>query len=56
MQMNSQFREKAEPAGAVVNDKWVPASNINRTLTSPPPGPYCRNLDDPPAEAPPPPK
>jgi len=54
--MNSQFREKAEPAGAVVNDKWVPASNINRTLTSTPPGPYCRNLDDPPPEAPPPPK
>ena len=46
LQMNSQFRNKAEPAGVVVNDKWVPAKNIHRTLTSPPPGPYCRSLDE----------
>ena len=42
--MGSQHRKKAEPAGAVVNDKWVPSEGL-RTLTTPPRGPYCRDLD-----------
>lgn len=40
----SQHRDKAEPAGAVINDKWVPSTG-EQTLTGTPPGPYCRNLD-----------
>jgi len=42
--VGSQHRKKAEPAGAVVNDKWVPSEGL-RTLTTPPRGPYCRDLD-----------
>lgn len=50
----SQHRKKAEPAGAVANGAWVPdpPAPEGQTLTGPPPGPYCRNLDDPKAEAP----
>eukprot|EP01023_Acetabularia_acetabulum_P069162 TRINITY_DN9959_c0_g1_i5.p2 TRINITY_DN9959_c0_g1~~TRINITY_DN9959_c0_g1_i5.p2 ORF type:complete len:154 (-),score=26.08 TRINITY_DN9959_c0_g1_i5:348-809(-) len=40
----SQFRNKGEPAGAVVNDKWVPMDGP-RTLTVEPRGPYCRDLN-----------
>eukprot|EP01025_Chloroclados_australasicus_P068458 TRINITY_DN9511_c1_g1_i1.p2 TRINITY_DN9511_c1_g1~~TRINITY_DN9511_c1_g1_i1.p2 ORF type:complete len:271 (-),score=34.74 TRINITY_DN9511_c1_g1_i1:450-1262(-) len=42
--IGSQFRSKSEPAGAVINDKWV-ACEGSRTLTSEPRGPYCRNLE-----------
>ncbi|CAG9460694.1 unnamed protein product [Pedinophyceae sp. YPF-701] len=50
----SQYRSKAEPAGAIVNrgEKWVPMQG-HTTLTGDPPGPRCRDLDAPP---PPPPK
>lgn len=50
----SQHRKKAEPAGAVMNGAWVPnpPAPEGQTLTGPPPGPYCRNLDEPKAEAP----
>ncbi|WIA20676.1 hypothetical protein OEZ85_005051 [Tetradesmus obliquus] len=50
--VGSQHRSKAEPAGAVVKDKWVPAKG-GETLMGKPPGPYCRDLTDPP---PPPPQ
>ena len=40
----SQHRSKAEPAGCVAGDKWVPSAGA-QTLTGPPPGPYCRDLD-----------
>ncbi|KAL4444855.1 hypothetical protein ABPG77_003905 [Micractinium sp. CCAP 211/92] len=47
--VGSQHRSKAEPAGAVVNGKWVPSKPgaDGLTLTGEPPGPYCRNLDEP---------
>lgn len=51
----SQHRTKAEPAGAVVKGKWVPnppTSPDSQTLMGEIPGPYCRNLDDEPAELP----
>ena len=51
LQMGSQFRSKAEPAGVVNGNEWIPAKNVTRTLAGTPSGPYCRNLDDPPAEA-----
>lgn len=43
----SQHRSKAEPAGAIVNrgEKWVPMEGTV-TLTTPPPGPYCRDLGE----------
>lgn len=50
-QVGSQHRKKAEPAGAVTGDKWVPKEG-HVTLTSPPNKPYCRNLDDPPPAQP----
>lgn len=50
--LGSQHRDKAEPAGAVVGDKWVPASGT-MTLTGTPRGPYCRDLTDPPPPPPP---
>ncbi|KAJ9506554.1 NADH:ubiquinone oxidoreductase 24 kDa subunit [Haematococcus lacustris] len=55
--VGSQFRVKAEPAGAVVNyaSKWVPAPGGVQTLSSPPRGPSAPNLDKPPAPPPPPP-
>ena len=40
----SQHRSKAEPAGAIAGDKWVPAAGTG-TLSGTPPGPYCRDLD-----------
>lgn len=40
----SQHRDKAEPAGAVVGDKWVPKVGA-MTLTGPPRAPYCRDLN-----------
>jgi NADH dehydrogenase (ubiquinone) flavoprotein 2 len=49
--LGSQHRSKAEPAGAVVGNKWVPAKGAE-TLMGTPRGPYCRNLDDPPAAQP----
>jgi NADH dehydrogenase (ubiquinone) flavoprotein 2 len=42
--MGSQYRSKAEPAGAVANGKWVPKEG-STTLSGPPRGPYCRDLD-----------
>lgn len=44
----SQYRSKAEPAGAVVDGStWVSNEphESSRTLMGPPPGPYCRDLD-----------
>jgi NADH dehydrogenase (ubiquinone) flavoprotein 2 len=41
----SQHRDKAEPAGAVVNGKWVPSPGGHQTLMGTPRGPYCRDLD-----------
>jgi NADH dehydrogenase (ubiquinone) flavoprotein 2 len=51
--MGSQHRSKAEPAGAVVNGKWVAdmPGPEGQTLMGTPPGPYCRDLDA--TEAPP---
>lgn len=46
--VGSQHREKAEPAGVIVDGKWVPNTKGERTLSGPPPGPYCRDLTDPP--------
>lgn len=46
----SQHRDKAEPAGAVQFGKWVPKPEGAHTLTGKPNGPYCRSLDDPPAQ------
>lgn len=43
-QPGSQHRDKAEPAGAVVGDKWVPKVGA-MTLTGPPRAPYCRDLN-----------
>ncbi|KAG7675148.1 hypothetical protein Ndes2526B_g08007 [Nannochloris sp. 'desiccata'] len=53
--MGSQHRNKAEPAGAVVNGKWVEnkPGPEGQTLMGTPPGPYCRDLNEAPAEAPP---
>lgn len=48
VQVGSQHREKAEPAGVIVDGKWVPNTEGERTLSGPPPGPYCRDLTDPP--------
>lgn len=50
MVVNSQCcfagcRNKAEPAGAIVNGKWVPSSG-HITLQGPQRAPYCRNLED----------
>lgn len=42
--VGSQHRTKAEPAGCVANDKWMPSEGM-QTLTGTPPGPYCRDLD-----------
>ncbi|KIY97508.1 NADH dehydrogenase (ubiquinone) flavoprotein 2 [Monoraphidium neglectum] len=52
--VGSQHRSKAEPAGAVAGDKWVPSSGT-QTLTGTPRGPYCRDLTDPTPPPPPPP-
>lgn len=41
--IGSQHRDKCEPAGVVVGDKWV-AMEGTETLQGPPPGPYCRDL------------
>lgn len=43
----SQYRTKAEPAGAIANGKWIPnpPGTESQTLTGTPPGPYCRDLD-----------
>ena len=52
LQVGSQHREKAEPAGVIHDGKWVPNTEGQRTLTwDHPPGPYCRDLTDPPKEA-----
>ncbi len=46
IQVGSQHRNKAEPAGAVVDGKWVPnkPGSEGLTLTGEPPGPYCRSV------------
>ena len=56
--VGSQHRSKAEPAGAVVQGKWVSSApgEEGMTLAGTPPGPYCRNLDEEAAAPPPPPK
>ncbi len=51
LQLGSQHRNKAEPAGHTEGDRWVAGTNVTRTLQGPPSGPYCRNLDELPAEA-----
>lgn len=51
VQLGSQHRSKAEPAGHTEGDTWVPGSNVTRTLQGTPSGPYCRDLDEPPPEA-----
>jgi len=47
--VGSQHRGKAEPAGATINrgEKWVPVAGGVQTLTTPPPGPFCRDLGAP---------
>lgn len=55
--VGSQHRSKAEPAGAVCGNKWVPnpPGADSLTLQGEPRGPYCRDLDEPdpePAAAP----
>eukprot|EP00877_Chromochloris_zofingiensis_P009143 jgi/Chrzof1/4482/Cz14g14250.t1 len=45
LKVGSQHRNKAEPAGAIVNGKWVPSSG-HITLQGPQRAPYCRNLED----------
>lgn len=50
-QVGSQHRKKAEPAGAITGDKWVPKDG-HTTLTGPPNKPFCRSLDDPPPAQP----
>jgi len=42
--VGSQHRDKAEPAGVVYEDKWVSAPEGYTTLTTPPRGPFCREL------------
>jgi NADH dehydrogenase (ubiquinone) flavoprotein 2 len=42
--VGSQFRKKAEPAGAVYGEKWHPQTGVE-TLMGTPTGPYCRDLD-----------
>lgn len=43
--VGSQHRDKAEPAGAIHDGKWVPKAEGQTTLTwDKPPGPYCRDL------------
>ena len=44
----SQYRWKAEPAGAVVDgQRWVASDpGASKTLQGDPPGPYCRDLDE----------
>ena len=48
LQLGSQYRGKAEPAGAIVDGKWVPKADGQTTLNEQPPGPMCRDLTDPP--------
>ena len=43
-QPGSQHRDKAEPAGAMINGTWVPSKG-HMTLTGTPRGPYCRDLN-----------
>ncbi len=56
MQAGSQYRRYAEPVGQMQNGKWVSAKNkAGLTLRfensgGKPPGPYCRDLDEAPAE------
>ena len=56
MQAGSQYRRYAEPAGQMQGGKWVSASNkAGLTLRfensgGKPPGPYCRDLEEAPAE------
>ena len=40
--VGSQYREKAEPAGAMINSKWVPKDGA-KTLMGTPRGPYVTN-------------
>lgn len=40
--VGSQYREKAEPAGAMINSKWVPKDGAT-TLMGQPRGPYVTN-------------
>eukprot|EP00951_Prasinocladus_malaysianus_P013403 scaffold101228_cov38-Prasinocladus_malaysianus.AAC.1 len=43
--VGSQHRNKAEPAGSVQGDKWVPGKLTERTtLLGEPKGPFCRDL------------
>ena len=44
LQVGSQHRIKAEPAGAMIAGKWVPSTGTT-TLMGALPGPYCRDLD-----------
>ena len=56
VQAGSQYRRYAEPAGQMQDGKWVSASNkAGLTLRfensgGKPPGPYCRDLEEAPAE------
>mmetsp|Transcript_13839 Transcript_13839/g.26577 ORF Transcript_13839/g.26577 Transcript_13839/m.26577 type:complete len:299 (-) Transcript_13839:250-1146(-) len=45
--VGSQHRVKAEPAGVVYEDEWIPTPEGYTTLTSEPTGPYCRELKKP---------
>jgi len=43
--VGSQHRDRAEPAGSVQDDRWVPGKLSQRTsLLGEPPGPRCRDL------------
>jgi len=48
--VGSQHRDKAEPAGVVYEDQWIPKDEGYTSLTTPPTGPYCRELKKPDAE------
>ncbi|MEW5316560.1 MAG: hypothetical protein WDW38_007927 [Sanguina aurantia] len=41
--VGSQYRDKAEPSGAVIGGKWVAQAGTG-TLTGTPTGPFCRDL------------
>ena len=58
--MGSRYRAKAEPRGTSSTGEWVPGPSVQSTLTfassgGKPPGPFCRDIDPPAADAPQPP-
>ena len=45
--VGSQHRDKAEPAGVVWENEWIPTPEGHTTLTTEPRGPFCRELKKP---------